>query len=154
MDFSPSDRLRFALAPGDLLVCEGGEVGRAAIWNGELGECYYQKALHRLRPFHSSDAPRFFYYVLFTVAKMEIFIATGNSNTIDHLTAEKLRRHRFPFPPAKEQQDIADFLDRETARIDTLITKVREHIGKLKEYRTAIISAAVTGKIDVRPEVP
>jgi restriction endonuclease S subunit len=56
-------------------------------------------------------------------------------------------------PPFDEQQEILHFLDRETAKIDTLIAKVREHIEKLKEYRTAIISAAVTGKIDVRPEV-
>jgi len=153
MDFSPSDRLRFALTPGDLLVCEGGEIGRAAIWNGELEECYYQKALHRLRPFRPSDVPRFFFYVLFTVAKMGVFIATGNPNTIDHLTAEKLRLHRFPFPSSKEQQNIADFLDHEITKIYTIIAKIREHIEKLKEYRTAIISAAVTGKIDVRSEV-
>jgi type I restriction enzyme S subunit len=56
-------------------------------------------------------------------------------------------------PPFDEQQEILHFLDRETAKIDTLIAKVREHIEKLKEYRTAIISAAVTGKIHVRPEV-
>jgi len=55
-------------------------------------------------------------------------------------------------PPSEEQQAIADFLDRETAKIDALIAKVREAIERLKEYRTALISAAVTGKIDVRGE--
>ena len=49
MEFDEADRRRFALRPGDLLVCEGGEVGRAAIWHGELEECYFQKALHRIR---------------------------------------------------------------------------------------------------------
>ena len=47
---TPSDLQRFRLRQGDLLVCEGGEIGRAAIWNEPIEECYYQKALHRLRP--------------------------------------------------------------------------------------------------------
>ena len=55
-------------------------------------------------------------------------------------------------PPVSEQQKIADFLDRETAKIDSLIEKEKQIIEKMKEYRTALISAAVTGKIDVRGE--
>ncbi len=58
-----------------------------------------------------------------------------------------------PLPDLVEQRAIASFLDRETAKIDALISKVRAHIEKLKEYYTALISAAVTGKIDVRGEV-
>ncbi len=50
---TPSDIQRFRLRHGDLLVCEGGEVGRAAIWRESIEECYYQKALHRLRPCRS-----------------------------------------------------------------------------------------------------
>jgi restriction endonuclease S subunit len=53
-----------------------------------------------------------------------------------------------------EQQAIADFLDSETARIDTLVAKIRDAVERLKELRTALISAAVTGKIDVREVVP
>lgn len=53
-------------------------------------------------------------------------------------------------PPLNEQQTIAAFLDRETAKIDTLIAKARRAIDLLKERRTALISAAVTGKVDVR----
>ena len=55
-----------------------------------------------------------------------------------------------PVPPYPEQCAIAEFLDRETAKIDALIAKIRQAIDHLKEYRTALISAAVTGKIDVR----
>jgi type I restriction enzyme S subunit len=55
-------------------------------------------------------------------------------------------------PPLPESIAIAAFLDRETAKIDALIAKVREAVEQLKEYRTALISAAVTGKIDVRGE--
>ncbi|MDE2735397.1 MAG: hypothetical protein OXI72_13450 [Gemmatimonadota bacterium] len=57
---------------------------------------------------------------------------------------------RTAVPPLPEQRAIASFLDRETAKIDALIAKVQEAIDRLKELRTALISAAVTGKIDVR----
>ena len=59
-----------------------------------------------------------------------------------------------PLPPEAEQSAIATFLDRETAKIDALVTKVRQAIDHLKEFRTALISAAVTGKIDIREEAP
>jgi restriction endonuclease S subunit len=57
---------------------------------------------------------------------------------------------QIPFPPPPEQRAIAAFLDQETAKLDTLIAKVQQGIALLREYRTALISAAVTGTIDVR----
>ena len=56
----------------------------------------------------------------------------------------------FPVPPLDEQESIADYIDTETAKLDALIAKVTNAIERLREYRTALISAAVTGKIDVR----
>ena len=67
-----------------------------------------------------------------------------------HLNAEELGNCLVFLPPLTEQHVIADFLDRETAKIDALSGKVKEAIKKLREYRSALISAAVTGKIDVR----
>ena len=75
------------------------------------------------------------------------------STTVKHLSSNDVRKIRFGSPPESEQRAIAAFLDRETVRIDALVAKVREAIERLKEYRTALISAAVTGKIDVRDEV-
>lgn len=153
MDFALWERDRYLLRPGDLLVCEGGEVGRTAIWRGAIGECFYQKAIHRVRPRSDKEAPRFFYYLMHTLAKRGAFIAGGNQNTIDHLTAVQLKHRRLPFAPPLEQRAIAALLDRETARINGLIVKVLDAINHLKELRTALISGAVTGKIDVREEV-
>ena len=154
MDFPPSVRNRYLLRPEDLLVCEGGEVGRTAIWGGELDECFYQKAIHRVRPWFDSEIPRFFYFLMYGLAKRGVVTAGGNPNTINHLTAVQLRHYRLPFPATGEQRAIAAFLDRETAKIDALISKVRHAIHHLKEFRTALISAAVTGKIDVREDAP
>jgi len=69
------------------------------------------------------------------------------------LTADNLGSFLLPLPPLPEQQAIAAFLDRETAKIDALSAKVSTVIERLKEYRTALISSAVTGKIDVREAV-
>ena len=60
---------------------------------------------------------------------------------------------RLPSLPISEQEVTANFLDRKTAEADSLIARVRDAITRLKELRTALISAAVTGKIDVREEV-
>ena len=69
------------------------------------------------------------------------------------LAVETIGALFLPVPPEDEQHAIAAFLDRETARIDALIEKIKKSIDLLREYRTALISAAVTGKIDVRKEV-
>jgi type I restriction enzyme, S subunit len=152
MDFPPRERERYMVRSGDLLVCEGGEVGRTAIWRGEIDECFYQKALHRVRPRSEREAPRFFYYLMSMVASRGVFAAIGNQNTIDHLTAVQLKHYRFPFAPEEEQRAIAAFLDRETARIDTLVTKKERLIELLQEQRTALITRAVTKGLD--PNIP
>ena len=150
MDIGPHEIERFTVRPGDLLVCEGGEAGRCAIWQGDLDPCGYQKALHRLRPLtRGRERPRFLYYTLAAAVARGAF-ADGQGSTIAHLTGDMLRAHRFPFPPTAEQSAVADLLDHETARIDAMIAKVNEAIDRLNEFRTALISAAVTGEIDVR----
>ena len=66
------------------------------------------------------------------------------------LAVDRLRDLHIPVPPVPEQHAIAESLNQETAKIDAMIAKVNEAINHLNEYRTALISAAVTGKIDVR----
>lgn len=144
MDFDIRDRLKFSLRPGDLLVCEGGEIGRTAIWTGQLEECYFQKAIHRLRPRCSTECPRYLYYALRAAAEYGLFAADANPNTIPHLTAEKLRRHRFPFPLAAEQRAIADFLDHETSRVDELIACKVKLKARVTERFDATVDHAVT----------
>ena len=148
MDFDEAERDRYALRRGDLLVCEGGDVGRTAEWNGELKECFFQKAIHRLRPITEQDEPGFFRYFMRMAADRGDF-TLSTASTIQHLTAEKLRVVRYPAPPRDEQRAIVDYLDRETSRLDTFTTKVRSTIVLLKERRVALIAAAVTGKLDV-----
>ncbi|MEW5920365.1 MAG: restriction endonuclease subunit S [Bacillota bacterium] len=95
--------------------------------------------------------PKFTYYWL--LMRRPILIALSAGGGQPNLSQEDLRQLRIPAPPPDEQRAIAAFLDRETARIDALTEKIRKSIDLLREYHTAVISAVVTGKIDVRKEV-
>ncbi len=150
IDIRPDELERFTIKNGDLLVCEGGEVGRTAIWNSGDNKVAFQKALHRLRPITSTECPRYFYYIMCFATGMNVFIANSNPNTIPHLTGEQIRVYRFPKPPGNEQTEIANFLDAESEKLDALTAEAERGIELLQERRTALISAAVTGKIDVR----
>ncbi|EHH1217122.1 restriction endonuclease subunit S [Vibrio parahaemolyticus] len=149
MDFRPQERERYSVKKGDLIVCEGGEIGRCGIWESE-STCFYQKALHRLRPLYNTDLTRFMFYVLFDAVHQERFISGAGKATIAHLPAETFKQYRFAFPPRDEQQSIIDFLDSIKGKFDLIENKAQLQIELLKERRTALISAAVTGKIDVR----
>ena len=152
MDFKPSEVDRYQVRKGDLLVCEGGEIGRCAIWEKEKS-CFYQKALHRLRPYsNKKDHTRFLFYVISDAVNQERFISRANKATIAHLPAETFRQYRFAFPLFEEQKEIADYLDCAKNKYDSLLDEVNVSIEYLKEHRTALISAAVTGKIDVRDQ--
>ncbi len=93
----------------------------------------------------------FYYYYLFS--SKNNLNAIGKGTTFIELGTQGLGSYSVPFPPLHEQQAIAAFLDSETAKIDALSAKVTTVIERLKEYRTALISSAVTGKIDVREAV-
>ena len=150
MDISPDEYDRYTVRQGDLLVCEGGEIGRCAIWSDGLTRCGFQKALHRLRPLSAGqDVVRFMYYSLRVAAKSQAF-NDGHLSTIAHLTGEKLRTHRFPFPTFHEQNAIVRYLDMATATIDTAIDHAHHQIELLQEYRTRLIADVATGKLDVR----
>ena len=154
MDISAAEFGRYTLKPGDLLVCEGGEVGRSAVWAGDIEVCGYQKALHRLRPHDKGrDSPRFLLHSLRLAASQGAF-TDGQKSTIDHLTGEKLRRHRFVFPPLSEQTAIVRFLDHVDRRIRQYIRAKEKLIALLEEQKQAVIHQAVTGQIDVRTGEP
>ncbi len=98
---------------------------------------------------HNSDVDLDFLYQLFTGMK-PAFISTAILNTQLNLNIERIGSLKAGLPPLPEQTAIATFLDQETAKLDKLVEKVEAAITRLQEYRTALITAAVTGKIDVR----
>ncbi len=99
MDFFPEEREEFKLIRGDLLICEGGEVGRAAIWDEQLKECYFQKALHRVRPYKGEATSEFLLYWLWDMAKQQALISLNSKATIAHLTGVQLAALKTIAPP-------------------------------------------------------
>ena len=143
MWMSERDRAQLRLELGDLLVSEGGDVGRSCLWAGEIGECYFQNSVNRIRP-ADSNSNRYLYYWISTIKDKGYIDVLCNKSTIAHFTAEKVEAVPVPFPPPKEQTQIASFLDRETAKIDVLVAEQRRLMALLKEKRQAVISHAVT----------
>ena len=131
--------------PGTLLVAMyGATIGRLGILGVEATVNQACCALSGPLETHK----RFVFYWLWAHKGAIICLSVGGGQP--NIGQETIRQLRISLPPLPEQRGIAAFLDRETARIDALVAKVGEAIERLREYRTALISAAVTGKIDVR----
>jgi type I restriction enzyme S subunit len=107
MDFDEAEEEKFRLREGDVLVCEGGEPGRAAVWHGQIDRCCYQKALHRLRPIDDSVDPQFLVYRLWMGALNGEFTREQAKTTIAHLPAIRLATLVVALPPISEQRAIA-----------------------------------------------
>jgi len=137
------ERQQYAVNDGDLLVCEGGDVGRAAVVYGAPDGTIIQNALHRVKP-QGENNTSFLLYVLAHAASQGWFEVICNRSTIAHFTVDKFGALGVALPTPAEQQAIAAFLDRETGRVDRLVAKKRELIERLKEKRTALISRTVT----------
>ncbi len=130
MDFTEQERQKFELRPGDLLVCEGGEVGRTALWKGEVVPCYFQKAIHRLRPTDATVEPRFMLHFMRFAAKRGLFAQLTSTTSIAHLTKVKLEQMQMPLPPVPEQRRIADILD----QADAIRRKRQETLRLSQEF--------------------
>ncbi len=141
------------LQENDLLITKDGTIGKIAIVRQLSGKATLNSGIFLTRPLKGIYTTDFMYWVLNSNAFFVFIDLTKTGTTISHLYQNVFVRFTYPLPPLPEQQAIAAFLDRETTKIDSLVAKVETIIEKLKEYRTALISAAVTGKIDVREEL-
>jgi type I restriction enzyme S subunit len=137
---SRSDIERFRLRKGDLLVCEGGEVGRAALWHAPIEECYYQKALHRLRPTRGFDS-RLMVALLRQWSDRGLLANYVTQTSIAHLPREKFVEVPMPVPPAPEQLAITAVL----GDVDGLLDALDRLIVKKRDLKQAAMQQLLTG---------
>lgn len=136
--------------PNDVLICRMAEpVGRACLAPNLGLPMITCVDVCILRPAREHD-PRFLVYALSSGAYLNWMQTVCRGGTRDRVSRSMLGAIPLPMPPAAEQQAIADYLDRQTARLDALAGRVRRAMDLLREYRAALITAAVTGQIDVR----
>jgi type I restriction enzyme S subunit len=138
---SRSDIDRFRLRKGDLLVCEGGEVGRAAIWEAPIEECYYQKALHRLRAIRGFN-PRLMAALLRLWSDRGLFSNYVTQTSIAHLPREKFLEMPLPVPSTAEQSAIAGVLFDMDAEIDAL----EKRRYKTRALKQGMMQELLTGR--------
>ena len=144
-----SEKQKYLLAKGDLLICEGGDVGRSAIW--DLDEVmYYQNALHRVRFFLNLNQ-KYFYYVLFQYKNLGFLDAVSKGMTIKHLVQGALLNLTIPFPPLTVQNAIVEKLEQVLPLVDAYENAVLQK-EELKstlpdKVKKAILQEAITGKL-------
>ncbi len=145
--------VRHELQEGDIIFARRGEMGRCALVTKiEKGWLCGTGSL-LIRPRTSMVSPLYLNMVLSTSGVKDWLLLESVGSTMNNLNTSILSRIPVPTPPLTEQNAITEYIDREMSKIDALISRIREGIEKLKEYSTALISAAVTGKIDVRGEI-
>jgi type I restriction enzyme S subunit len=136
MRFEDHERERYTARKGDLLICEGGYPGRAAIWQNEE-PVYFQKAVHRVR-FHEPDrAPWVLYYLWASDADGSLkahFTGSG----IQHFTGQALARLKIPLPPLEEQRRIVVVLDEAFAAIATATANAEKNVANARETRALL----------------
>jgi type I restriction enzyme S subunit len=136
---------------GDLIFTTEAPLGNVALVDREDVAMAQRVIRFRMNPEHFES--RFTLYAMMSDHFQTQVQSLSTGSTAEGLKASKLPLLRIVAPPLAEQHAIADFLDRETAKIDSLLAKVEQAIERLQEYRTALVTAAVTGKIDVRNAV-
>lgn len=145
MPFLPEESAKYTAIKGDILICEGGYPGRAAIWDEDY-PIYFQKALHRVR-FHEPMHNKWFLYYLYSQDQSGKLKQHFSGTGIQHFTGEVLARFELPLPPLTElRRTIAKFddLSAETKKLEAIY---RQKLTALEELKKSILNQAFAGKL-------
>ena len=111
MDFNEKEREEFCLEDGDLLVCEGGEIGRCAVWHNQIKKCFFQKALHRVRCNQDIILPDYLsWWFKYNCENGGFTAIEGAKATISHLTGTKMKMLDVTVPPIELQEQFVDII--------------------------------------------
>ncbi|MFC5875753.1 restriction endonuclease subunit S [Chryseobacterium arachidis] len=122
MKFEDIEIYRYSIEKGDLLICEGGEVGRCAVWDRE-NSMLYQNAIHRVR-FHCKIDSYLYMYFLWHYNNIHFLDNYSKGVTIKHLTKSSLNTIPFPLPPLSEQKQIVQKIEEIFASLDKITNSI------------------------------
>jgi type I restriction enzyme S subunit len=142
----------YRIKENDLLLSEGGEVGKTCIWRNELDECYIQNSVHKVT-INKFNSPFFYLYYSFIIGSLGVYDAVVNQVSIKHLTREKLIIIPVVAPPLSEQIRIGEYLNEKTAQIDKNIELLQDKKEKYQELRKTIINKTLTKGVDKTVEL-
>lgn len=144
---------RYELKTGDVLVTEGGDfdkLGRGYVWNGEIAGCLHQNHVFAIRPRRDILEPVFLAHIMTSAHGRAYFTSTGQQTTnLASTNSTVLMDLPVPLPPLEDQRSILSRLEPALNSIDRLAERVVAQIDQLVERRRALITAAVSGRIDV-----
>ncbi len=142
MHFTEIQEKRLQLKKGDLLLCEGGAVGRTAIWTGQMETCYYQNHLHRLRAQSSDEIDSRFalYWFWYAFEIANLYIGRSNITTIPNLSRSRLAGLQMPKPELPEQRRIAHVL----STVQTAIEQQTRLIALTQELKRTLMHKLFT----------
>lgn len=146
MHFTEADEERLALTTGDLLLCEGGSVGRTAIWRGEIEGCYYQNHLHRLRRSDGRVLPEFaLHWFWYAFEYGHIYFGRKNVTTIPNMSKSRLAELPIPLPELDEQRRIAAVL----SGVLRLIEHRESQVHLANELKNALTHKIMSAQVRV-----
>nr|WP_321483125.1 restriction endonuclease subunit S [uncultured Cohaesibacter sp.] len=137
---------RYGVRAGDLVICEGGEPGRCAVWNGDDNSVFVQKALHRVRFTESYNSIFAFHFFAFA-SSFSLLDRLFTGSTIKHLTGKALDEVLLPLCSPAEQAEIARILDERLSAADALETEIDASLARADALRQSILKQAFSGKL-------
>lgn len=140
-----NEKERYQVLKGDLLICEGGDVGRSAIWNSNE-PIYFQNALHRVR-FFGNIVADFYLYLFWCYKNYNWIDDICNGVTIKHLTQDKINALHLPLPPVAEQQRIVIEVKKWFVSIDQIEQIENNLQSTIKQTKSKILDLAIHGKL-------
>lgn len=143
MAFSETERKKFTIQKNDLLMCEGGEIGRCAVWTGSDTDIYFQKAIHRLRPRDERVSSYFMYYFMQNISTKGDLPKLVGETSIAHLTREKLVSLAIPVPPRAVQDRIVEVL----LAWDAAIDKTEQLLAAKQQRNKALSNQLLFGHV-------
>ena len=143
--FDIASKEKYRLKKGDLLICEGGDSGRSAVWNCDE-EMYYQNALHRVR-FYGGINPYYFCRVFEYYKKTGIIANYTTGIGIQHLVQNSLNSIWLPLPPISEQERIAERIDEIFEILDEIDDLQNQYASNLEALKSKLIDTAIQGKL-------